>query len=190
MEVSQEFFSGVIEAGGIFAPILFILIHLLRPILFLPVILFCIIGGLMFGVIAGSIYSIIGITLSSLVFYFLLKRAPGILNRILQVKDKVIGDNVITSKSQIMLLRLIPFIHFNLLSLCLIELTVNVKDYLKSSFYTSIPFTIVYTSIGQWMLNLSPTHILLFFVGIIPFLYLFRKKQFIIKWNDFFHAKA
>lgn len=190
MEISKELISGFIQSGGVFAPILFIIFHLLRPLLFLPVVLFCILGGIIFGVVAGTIYSIVGITLSSLLFYYIVKKTPKTLSRINQLKDRLLGKEMITSTTQITLLRLVPFIHFNLLSICLIDLTANVREYTKSSFYTSIPFTIVYTSMGQWILTLTPTHILLVFMTLIPILYFLRKKEFIIKWDEFFHAKV
>lgn len=188
MELYKEFISGFIQSAGVFAPLIFIVFHLLRPILFLPVVLFCIVGGIIFGALAGTIYSVIGITLSSLIFYYIVNKTPKTFRRINQLKERVLGEDVITSRSQITLLRLVPFIHFNLLSICLIDLTANVKDYTKSSLYTSIPFTIVYTSMGQWILSLTPTHLLLVFMFLLPLIYFLRKKEFIIKWEDFFQA--
>lgn len=35
----------VVATGGLFAPLLFILLYLLRPVLFLPVVFLCISGG-------------------------------------------------------------------------------------------------------------------------------------------------
>lgn len=188
MELGKEFISGFVQSGGIFAPLLFIGFHLLRPILFLPVIIFCVIGGLVFGVIAGTIYSVIGITLSSVLFYFFVQKTPKIYSRIIHLKDRLLGEEAITSKSQIALLRLVPFIHFNLLSICLIDLTTDVRDYTKSSLYSSIPFTLVYTSMGQWITSLTPTHLMILFICILPLVYYLRKKEFIIKWDDFFQA--
>src|SRR5690625_734097 len=106
---------------------------MIRPILFIPVILYCILGGLFFGIVAGSIYSIIGLTLSSIIVYFFLHRTPKTFHHILSIKDKVLGRDTNFSKSQITWLRLIPFIHFNLLAICLIELSVDLKDYMKRS---------------------------------------------------------
>src|SRR5690625_1153674 len=81
---------------------------MIRPILFIPVILYCILGGLFFGIVAGSIYSIIGLTLSSIIVYFFLHRTPKTFHHILSIKDKVLGRDTNFSKSQITWLRLIP----------------------------------------------------------------------------------
>lgn len=190
MELAGNYIMAFIETGGYFAPILFIVFHLVRPLLFLPVILFCIVGGLLFGIVAGTIYSIIGITLSSVIFYGMIHRMPKTFSKLVQMKNKIFGKNAELTRPQITLMRLVPFIHFNLLSLCLIEISSHVKEYTKSSFYTSIPFVIVYTSIGQWITNLSPLYIFIFFIALLPFIYLFRKKEAIIKWHDFFQMST
>jgi len=190
VEFWKPLLSHYIETSGIFAPLLFIILHMIRPILFIPVILYCILGGLFFGIVAGSIYSIIGLTLSSIIVYFFLHRTPKTFHHILSIKDKVLGRDTNFSKSQITWLRLIPFIHFNLLAICLIELSVDLKDYMKSTFYTSIPFTIIYTTLGQWIINLHPFILLILFVIVCISIYTLRKKEMTIKWSDFFYANA
>src|SRR5690625_7757513 len=78
---------------------------MIRPILFITVILYCILAGLFFGIVAGSIYSIIGLTLSSIIVYFFLHRTPKTFHHILSIKDKVLGRDTNFSKSQITWLR-------------------------------------------------------------------------------------
>ncbi len=76
MEQLGAYILTFVENGGLFAPILFIGFHLLRPLLFIPVIFICVSGGILFGTLAGTIYSLIGITLSSLLFYYIVPVAP------------------------------------------------------------------------------------------------------------------
>lgn len=190
MELVGSYLMIIIETGGIFAPLLFISFHLLRPLFFLPVIFICISGGILFGAVAGTLYSVIGITLSSIIFYMIIKWMPKSFNKLVIVKQKFIGKHSTITTPQITLLRLIPFIHFHLLSLCLIEISSNFKDYTKASFLSSIPVAAVYTSFGQWISSLSPIHIILLFVALLPLIYLFRKKEIYIKWHDFFQTKT
>ncbi|WP_054703984.1 hypothetical protein [Bacillus sp. JCM 19041] len=51
----------VIESAGWYAPALFILLHVLRPFLFLPVVLVCVAGGYVFGPFYGAVYSYLGL---------------------------------------------------------------------------------------------------------------------------------
>lgn len=175
-----------VELGGLFAPLLFIGFHLLRPLLFIPVVFICISGGVLFGPVAGSFYSLIGITLSSIIFYGIYTKMPATMERILRLKQRLIGENKEFTRSQIILLRLVPFIHFHLLSLCLIEISSSFREYTKASFLSNIPLAFVYTSIGGTISNLSPYTITGLMILLLLFLYLLRRKEIIIKWQDFF----
>ncbi|MUV39365.1 TVP38/TMEM64 family membrane protein YtxB [Lentibacillus sp. JNUCC-1] len=187
MELAGQYLMAFVETGGLFAPVLFIGFHLVRPLFFLPVVFICISGGVLFGAVAGTVYSIIGITLSSLFFYGIIRWMPQTLNKLLSLKQKLLGNHSSFTMPQITLLRLVPFIHFHLLSLCLIETTGGFRDYAKSSFVSNIPLAVVYTTIGQWISQLSPMHIVPLLLVLLPLLYLLRRKEVIIKWNDFFN---
>ncbi|WP_099158721.1 TVP38/TMEM64 family protein [Virgibacillus ndiopensis] len=188
MELFGNYLMTIIETGGLFAPILFISFHLLRPLFFLPVVFICISGGILFGAVAGTVYSIIGITLSSIIFYGIIRFMPKTFNRLVSMKKKIIGKHSQFTTSQIAVLRLVPFIHFHLLSLCLIQISEGFKDYTKSSLLSNIPLAFVYTSIGKWISNLSPLYIFVFLIALLPLIYLLRKKEIIIKWQDFFQV--
>src|SRR5690625_252274 len=177
-----------IEAVGIFAPILFISFHLLRPFLFLPIILICIIGGVIFGTLAGTFYSIIGITISCIVFYGIIQKLPRTLKVFSRYKQKFIGKHTQLTTAQVTLLRLIPFIHFHALSLFLIETSNDFREYTKVSLFSSIPLAIVYTTIGRWLSELSPWQIASIILLFLPLLYALRHKYKTIKWDDFFQV--
>lgn len=188
MELVGDYVMTFIEKGGLFAPLLFISFHLLRPFLFLPVIFICISGGILFGAVAGTLYSLVGITLSSILFYGMIRWMPKTFKKLVTLKQKFVGKQPHMTTPQITLLRLVPFIHFHLLSLCLIEVSTGFKDYTRSSLLSSIPFALIYTSIGQSLADLSP-FILAAFIGVlIPLIYFIRKKEMYIKWKDFFHT--
>lgn len=190
MELFGAYLLSFMKTAGIFAPILFICLHMLRPLFFLPVIFICISGGILFGSVAGSAYSLIGITLSSIIFYLCIKRTPRTLERLLKLKTKLIGANRSLTKKQIALLRLIPFIHFHLLSISLIELAPSFKEYVKSSLLTNIPLAVFYTSIGEWTVHISPIYSILLLTLLLSLVYLTRKKESSIKWRDFFQARS
>lgn len=190
MELLGDNIMMYIGTGGLFAPLLFISFHLLRPVLFIPVMFICIAGGLLFGPIAGTFYSIIGITLSSILFYFFIQLMPKTYERLIKLKTKLIGDNTPTSTSQIAILRLIPFIHFHLLSLCLIEITMNFREYIKSSILSNIPLAVIYTSLGQQMASLSPISVFTCLTILFILVLVLRKKEITIKWHEFFSTST
>ncbi|HLR79102.1 MAG TPA: VTT domain-containing protein [Bacillota bacterium] len=180
----------LVETGSIFAPVLFISFHLLRPLFFLPVVVICISGGMIFGTVAGTIYSIIGITLSSIFFYGIIHWMPKSFHKLTNLREKWLGKQLILTPSQIALLRLVPFIHFHLLSLYLIEISNGFKDYTKASLLTNIPLAVVYTSFGQHLSGFSPLTVMLFLVILFVCIHIFRHQEVILKWNDFFQTST
>ncbi|WP_181349786.1 TVP38/TMEM64 family protein [Thalassobacillus sp. CUG 92003] len=144
-----------LQRSGSLAPLLFILIHLLRSFLFIPVMVLCISGGILFGIVAGTVYSIIGIMLSSLLFYRFIGHLPSVFHRLQKVYQKLSKRGSILTVKQVTVLRLIPFIHFHLLSFCLIEISADFREYTKASLISNFPLAIVYTSLGQ---SLSGLH--------------------------------
>ncbi|TFB24986.1 TVP38/TMEM64 family protein [Filobacillus milosensis] len=168
------------------APVLFIVFHLIRPFLFVPVAFICITGGLIFGLTYGAIYSLIGVTLSSLVFYFFIKQMPNLFYRFHRLREKMFGKHRQLSFPQVMLLRVTPFIHFHLVSIFLIEMTRNFKEYAKLSILSNLPLAVLYTSFGQWFQALKVHHIFVLLGLVLIVFYLLRKKEIVMKWEDFF----
>lgn len=190
MELIGDYLMAVIGTGGLLAPLLFIIFHLVRPLVFVPVVFICISGGVLFGPVAGTIYSLVGITLSSIFFYFITRWMPNSFEKFMHLKQKIIGKHTAFTTSQIAVLRLIPFIHFHLLSVCLIEITSGFKDYTRMSLLSNAPLAFVYTSVGGWLSNLTPIYIFLFLLILLPVIFVLRRKEMYIKWNDFFQVST
>src|SRR5690625_2044032 len=121
MELLGHHIMMYLGTGGLLSPLLFITFHLLRPVLFLPVMFICISGGILFGTMAGTLYSLVGITLSSLIFYGVINKMPKMLKRLTTLKGKIMGHHTEMTISKIKLLRLIPFIHLFFFSFCFID---------------------------------------------------------------------
>lgn len=185
MEQIEYYIEFVRSTHFLIAPLLFILLHLMRPLLFIPVILICITGGLIFGVIPGIILSIIGLSLSSVSFYLLADTIPSLTTRLIKMKNKLIGKDVHLTTGQMSVLRLIPFIHYHLLSFIIYESSTSFKPYLLTSFYTIIPMVVVYTTIGQSITSFSPLVSFAMILGLIPLLFMLRKKDERVSLREF-----
>lgn len=193
IESLSESIPVYIEQSGILAPILFVLFHLIRPLLFLPVIFVCMVGGYLFGVFYGSLFSIVGLTLMCIIFYFVAQKFPNALSKFAKMNEKMLKNGPM-SMNQIMILRMVPFVHFHLLSLYVMEQTKSFKEYTKYSFLGVILPSIIFTSFGQLIIDLPLFYsiILLLFLSII-FLGFRRKnleKQTSIQWKKFFKASS
>ncbi len=158
-----------IDELGWFAPPLFILLHLLRPIFFLPVIVVCIAGGVFFGFVQGAIYNFIGLALMNYFFYLVINKFPKFEKKMRSLKIKLTLDKSI-SVGQVMILRIMPFVHFHLLSLYLVEMTKDFKEYMYYSILGVILPSIIYTAYGQAISNM-PWYLTVFMFVILSGVY-------------------
>jgi uncharacterized membrane protein YdjX (TVP38/TMEM64 family) len=182
-------FIEVLKFSGIFAPLLFILLQAFRQFFFLPVGLICLTGGILFGAVAGAFYSVIGITLSSVLFYWGMKSMPKLMKKVKKLQKKWIGKRMPFSVGQIAILKMIPFMHFHLLSLCLIEISSNFKEYTKASIISNVPIAIFYSSFGSVLLSLSLVTSAAIIIALSVLFYLLRRKEWVIKWSEFFEEE-
>lgn len=177
-----------IQSSSAYMPFIFIAFHLLRQPLFIPVFVVCVAGGVLFGSILGTIYSIIGLTLSNLCFYFIIGKFPKTKDKLLRLKDKLFGHHKLNAP-QISILRLLPFIHYYLLSLCLMESNKGMKDYLYKSFLTNIPLAFIYTIFGDSITHFSPAVIVFILVIFMVLLVGLRDRETVVSWKSFFRCK-
>lgn len=175
-----------VQSAGFLAPVFFIGMHILRQFLFIPVVAICIVGGILFGTEFGTFYSIIGLTVASITFYTLSKQFPSFLDRFSGLKKKWLGNYTRLSVGQITVLRMIPFVNFSLLSLCILDRSGSFKEYAKLSFWTHIPAAFCFTSFGTYFGRLSLIATVLILCTLIVFVYLLRERRSIINWNEFF----
>lgn len=179
-----------IEMSGIFAPIIFIAFHTFRQFLFIPVIVVCMAGGLLFGTVYGFIFSLIGLTLSSYFLYILLNRFPSVHQKLQAIKVKWFGPYTNFTIGQIAVLKLIPFMHYQLLCFALMERRRSFPEYAFSSFLTNIPVVLFYTVFGRFLKEFSPSIAIILLIALTVLLIILREKVTVIKWKDFFKAAA
>ncbi|WP_442595375.1 TVP38/TMEM64 family protein [Neobacillus sp. D3-1R] len=176
----------LVESVGILAPLVFILFHLLRQFLFIPVAVVCIAGGVLFGTALGTVYSLIGLMLVSILFYFIVQKMPKTYDKLSKIKEKWFGPYRNLTVGQIAVLRLIPFIHFHLMNFCLLQRKKGFKQYVWGSFYSNLPLAFFYTIFGQFISRFTPSMILVILFALSMLVYLLREKMAVIKWKEFF----
>ncbi|MDQ0270065.1 TVP38/TMEM64 family protein [Cytobacillus purgationiresistens] len=181
---------GIVETAGILAPIAFILFHILRQFLFIPVPLVCIAGGVLFGSVFGSIFSLIGLMFSCLMFYGLINQMPKTHSKLSELKKRWFGEYRNLSIGQISVLRLVPFVHYHLLNFCLLERNKGFSDFMKGAWLTNLPLAVFYTVFGQFISRFTPTMILLILFSIASLAFVLREKVTVIKWHEFFKSAA
>lgn len=147
-----------VDSLGFWGPVAFIGVYNLATILFVPGVLLTLGGGVLFGVILGSIYVFIATTLGA-TFAFLIGRylSRGWVYRRVRnnIKFKAINQAVAEQGVKIVFLtRLSPIFPFNLLNYAFGITQVSLKDYLLGSL-GMIPGTLMYVYLGSLAGNLA-----------------------------------
>ncbi|WP_226646443.1 TVP38/TMEM64 family protein [Mesobacillus subterraneus] len=179
----------VIEAGGWYAPVIFILFHVFRQFVFVPPAVVCIAGGLIFGVVPGIVYSLLGLSGASILFYLLMRQIPEMMKKLSRLKKRLVGRFRDLTVAQVALLRLVPVIHYQLLSFCLYERKSSFKDFMFASFLANIPFVIFYTIFGEYIGEFDTITGLILMSVFMLLAYLLREKITFIKWREFFESR-
>lgn len=147
-----------ISALGWLAPLAFIAIYTLATIGFVPGSLLTLGAGILFGVIWGSVYVLIGATLGA-IGAFLLGRylVRGWVSSKIAQSPKFQGiDRAVAQEGLkiVLLTRLSPLFPFNLLNYAFGITAVSLKDYVIGS-VGMIPGTVLYVYVGSLGGNLA-----------------------------------
>ena len=138
---------------GPLAPVLFIIIYILGAILFVPGSVLTIGGGVLFGLVRGSIYVSIGATIGA--------TAAFLIGRYLArnwVRSQLEGNPKFAAIDQavgregwkiVLLTRLSPVFPFNLLNYSFGLTGVSLRDYVLATWIGILPGTILYVYLGS-----------------------------------------
>ena len=139
------------QSFGSFAPIIYILIFTLVPLTLIPTSLIAISGGALFGLYYGSLYTLIGAAFGA-TLSFGLSRYFG----------KTLAEKLISNKAQcfsehaekngflfVFLLRLIPFVPFDVISYGAGLSRIRYIDFLCATCIGILPGVVAYSNIGD-----------------------------------------
>ncbi|WP_261753355.1 TVP38/TMEM64 family protein [Tenuibacillus multivorans] len=146
-DISPEDIRTLIYTAGWFAPLFYIFLYLLRPLVLFPASIFSIVGGLAFGAIMGSVLALIGATGGAIVA-FLISRRFGEDNfkhkKVLELMNKFETKGFY----YVLLLRFLPVVNFDLISYGAGLSKVSLKDFVKATVIGIIPGTLIYNLMG------------------------------------------
>jgi uncharacterized membrane protein YdjX (TVP38/TMEM64 family) len=140
-----------IQKKGILAPIVYVLLLSLLPLLLFPDSVLVIAGGMLFGLVRGTILTSIGSLIGG-VIAFLISRAFGskVVKKITK-KDLVLFEKYkgYSGFFIILLLRLIPLFPFKVVSYSAGLTDMKLRDFCLATVIGSLPGIIVYTNLGD-----------------------------------------
>jgi len=161
---------------GIWAPLLYIIGFILRPLLFFPSTPYAILGGLLFGTLWGPIYVLIGAICSSICEFLIVRYLVGEKTKeILKSRAKAI-NNIVTRHGfiTVFLIRLIPNVAFDLQNCGMALMPIKFKHYFYGTLLGCFPAAVFYASLGNITFNCFILWKIGFVVSLGIFLYALR----------------
>ncbi len=176
---NPEEFKEYIQSFGVWAPLVYIILFTVVPLTLFPDSILAISGGLAFGIVWGSIYTMIGALMGATLAFFITRTIGNdTVNKLLDKKFK--GAKRYTDKmgiEVILLLRLIPLFPFDIVSYLAGLSNIKFRKYIIGSIIGTIPGILVFNNIGQQIIDFTSFG---FVVSIILLVILFSL-SFILK---------
>lgn len=144
---------------GMWAPILYILLYTIRPLIFFPASVLSITGGLAFGAWMGTIYTVIGATLGAVVAFLVARKLGSGL-----IKEKTNAGKVEQIQQQlekngfiyVLIFRLLPIFNFDLISYAAGLSKVRLLSFFLATLIGIIPGTFAYNFLGSSIVSKDP----------------------------------
>ena len=148
--ISIKKFQTFIEHLGVLAPVIFTLIYAIGPVIFLPITLLSIAGGVLFGPVIGTLCSLIGATIGAAISFLISKY---LLKDWIDSKShtKVIFfQNMVRKEGWkfVSLLRISPFLPFNLQNYIFGVTNISLSTFCIATFISLAPGTFTYVYLG------------------------------------------
>lgn len=162
-EVDANDIRSWILSFGLWAPLMYIVIYTIRPLIFFPASVLSIAGGLAFGAWLGTLYTIIGATLGAMLSFYVAKTFGKSLIR----KEWTGNAGKIQSQMEqngffyVLLFRFIPVINFDLISYAAAFAKVRFTSFALATLIGIIPGTFAYNFLGSSFVSGNPQIILL-----------------------------
>lgn len=174
-----------IDSFGILAPLVYMFIYTVRPLIFFPASVLSLAGGLVFGAWLGTIYTLIGATLGAALSFIVARKLGSPFGKGSKGKEDHSKWNQIKKNIEkhgffyVLLLRFIPVINFDVISYLAGISTIRFSTFLLATFIGIIPGTFAYNFLGSSLTAGSDTYVVIAIVLVIIILivpYVLKKK--------------
>ncbi|MGA9232910.1 MAG: TVP38/TMEM64 family protein [Exiguobacterium oxidotolerans] len=142
---------------GMWAPILYIFLYTVRPLIFFPASVLSITGGLAFGALMGTVYTVIGATLGAVVAFLVAKKlGKGVIKngagKVDQIQQQLEKNGFI----YVLIFRLLPIFNFDLISYAAGLSKVRLLPFFLATLIGIIPGTFAYNFLGSSIVSKDP----------------------------------
>lgn len=156
--VTPQELQSMLQGLGSWAAVAYIGLFTLLPAFFFPVAVLALAGGLLFGLLWGSLYTFLGAILNCTLMFFLARyvgrqKVQALLNKKRNVRwQQLLSGN--TGFLLLVVLRLIPAVPYNLINYAFGLSSMPYPTYILASAIGIIPGTVAFINIGDKVLDM------------------------------------
>ncbi|CAM3946801.1 TVP38/TMEM64 family protein [Alkalicoccus chagannorensis] len=150
VDISPEMLRSFMDDAGVFAPMLYIVLYTLRPLILFPASILSLAGGLLFGAFWGTVLIVIGATAGAVLSFVVARRlGKNIAGREWKGKARTMQHQMEENGLlYVLLVRLIPVFNFDMISYLAGISKVKLKDFLFGTLFGIIPGAFAYSFLG------------------------------------------
>ncbi|MCF7907455.1 MAG: TVP38/TMEM64 family protein [Candidatus Omnitrophica bacterium] len=183
--ISEEKFKNWIESLGIWGPLAYIVLYILRPLILFPAAVFSAVAGIIWGTGLGFLILLIAANLSATVEFIFARYAAR------QIIERHLGQRAATLDKKIqkhgfvtvLLIRLIPNLAWDIQNLTLGLTSLKLRDYFLATLIGIIPgsFALVFFGASFIKVIYNPKNVWILGVAILIFAGIYYSKKYIAK---------
>lgn len=151
-----------VNGFGIMAPLAYIFVWVVLPVFFFPVPILALAGGLSFGLIDGTIYTLIGAMINSSIMFLLANvLAKDMVTKYLEKKlpkkwwDKFKKADGKEGFIIVLICRLIPVMPYNVINYVSGLTQIKFRNYFIATFVGILPGTVIFLNVGDKILDVK-----------------------------------
>lgn len=187
--LQKDKLQALIESAGMLAPVVYIIVYTLAPVLFLPGLPLTVAGGLLFGPFWGVVYAITGATLGACLAFLVARYVARewVESKLTGPRWEKLHQGVEKHGwKMVAFTRLIPLFPFNLLNYAFGVTRVKFLHYAIATFFCMLPACIAFIVFSSSLLDLlkgkiSPAFIggivMVVLVTVVPVIYQRRNRK-------------
>ncbi|KZE64330.1 hypothetical protein AWM68_14690 [Fictibacillus phosphorivorans] len=138
---------------GMVAPIIYVILNVIRPFTLFPISVLSLAGGLAFGVLWGTVYTVFSATIGAILSFYIakhlggrwLKKKSSAPSRVEKWQKKLKEKGFV----YILLLRIIPVLNFDLVSYVAGISKLKLRSYIMATILGVLPGTLAYNLLGD-----------------------------------------
>lgn len=164
LHLSPEEVKGWMESIGFLGPVVLLLVFAVRPYLLVPLPVVAIAAGFLFGHWLGALLIFLGAVLGASVSFFTTRRRTGDLNldeKNMEEMDKIKEELEEHGFKFLLMLRLIPVLHYDLLTSLSARMNVGWRQYLGATLLGTIPRAVLLGFFGSSILSFEPVKMII-----------------------------